>query len=213
MCPRVSYKKKNMKICLASLKSSKKGVGSGVGSGAGSISQMCRSWSAPKCHGSLTLHRKVHGNPNLNFSLCLMIEASGSISLTNGSGCGSGRPKSTWILRIRIRNTVHNYYVNRNMAAKSTELKIETCLLCGAGRVHAQHGDGPDLCAGGVRERGLLHHCLRRVLLHLHQRRQCQPTFSPVNSPREVESNFHRQQSLLRFRDQVLFWPWIWDPE
>ncbi len=32
-----------------------------------------------------------------------MIEGSGSISLTNGSG--SGRPTNTWILRIRIRNT------------------------------------------------------------------------------------------------------------
>jgi hypothetical protein len=36
---------------------------------------------------------------------------SGSVPLTNGSGCGSGRPKNIWILwirirlRIRIRNT------------------------------------------------------------------------------------------------------------
>ncbi len=29
-----------------------------------------------------------------------MIEGSGSISLTNESGCGSGRPKNKWILRI-----------------------------------------------------------------------------------------------------------------
>ncbi len=37
----------------------------------------------------------------------MMIEGSGSgsIYLTNGSGCGSGRPKSIRILRIRIRNT------------------------------------------------------------------------------------------------------------
>jgi hypothetical protein len=38
-----------------------------------------------------------------------MIEGSGSVSLTIGSGCGSGRPKNIWILRIgmgiRIRNT------------------------------------------------------------------------------------------------------------
>ncbi len=33
---------------------------------------------------------------------CLMIEVSGSVSLTNGSG----RPENLWILRIRIRNTV-----------------------------------------------------------------------------------------------------------
>ncbi len=32
-----------------------------------------------------------------------MIEGSGSVSLTNGSG--SGRPKNLWILRIRIRKT------------------------------------------------------------------------------------------------------------
>ena len=37
-----------------------------------------------------------------------MIEGSGSISLTNGSGCGSGRPKNIWILRIRIRMRIWN---------------------------------------------------------------------------------------------------------
>ncbi len=44
----------------------------------------------------------------------------GSVSLTNGSGCGSGRPKNIWILQIRMRiwirntgsNTVYNsFYV------------------------------------------------------------------------------------------------------
>ncbi len=28
-----------------------------------------------------------------------------SVLVTNGSGCGSGRPKHTWILRIRIPNS------------------------------------------------------------------------------------------------------------
>jgi hypothetical protein len=46
-----------------------------------------------------------------------------------------------------------NYYVDRNIV-----IKIKN--LCGVGRVHAQHGDCADRCAGGVRERGLLHHCL-----------------------------------------------------
>ncbi len=36
----------------------------------------------------------------------MMTEGSGSVSLTNGSGCGSGRPKNMWILRNRIRKTV-----------------------------------------------------------------------------------------------------------
>jgi hypothetical protein len=36
------------------------------------------------------------------FPFCLMIEGSGSIPLTNGSGSGSRRPKN---IRIRIRNT------------------------------------------------------------------------------------------------------------
>jgi hypothetical protein len=40
------------------------------------------------------------------YYFCLMIDGSGSVSLTNGSG--SGRPKYMWILRIRIRNTVYN---------------------------------------------------------------------------------------------------------
>jgi hypothetical protein len=35
-----------------------------------------------------------------------MIEGSGSLSLTIGSGCGTGRPKNIWILRIRIRATL-----------------------------------------------------------------------------------------------------------
>jgi hypothetical protein len=38
----------------------------------------------------------------------MIIEGSGSISLTNGSGCGSGRPKNIWILRIR--NTTQSFY-------------------------------------------------------------------------------------------------------
>ncbi len=39
-------------------------------------------------------------NQCFSFYICLMIEGSGSIPLTDGSG--SGRPKNTW---IRIRNT------------------------------------------------------------------------------------------------------------
>jgi len=40
-----------------------------------------------------------------SYYFCMMIEGSGSIPLTSGSG--SGRPKNTWIrwIRIRIRNT------------------------------------------------------------------------------------------------------------
>ncbi len=34
-------------------------------------------------------------------------------ALTNGSGCGSGRPKNIWILRIRIRNTgIHDVCIH-----------------------------------------------------------------------------------------------------
>ncbi len=42
-----------------------------------------------------------------------MIEGSGSVSLTDGSGFGSGRPKNTWILRIwiRIRNTANKLLI------------------------------------------------------------------------------------------------------
>jgi hypothetical protein len=36
-----------------------------------------------------------------------MMAGSGSISLTNVFGCGSGRPKNIWIPRIRIRNTAY----------------------------------------------------------------------------------------------------------
>ncbi len=42
-------------------------------------------------------------NQCFSYYFCLMIEGSGSDSLTEGSG--SGRPRNMWILRIRIRNT------------------------------------------------------------------------------------------------------------
>ncbi len=42
-----------------------------------------------------------------------MIEGSGSIPLTSGSGSGSGRPKNMW---IRIRNTGLEYSALRGMA-------------------------------------------------------------------------------------------------
>ncbi len=47
---------------------------------------------------------------------CLMIEGSGSVSLTNGSG--SGRPKDIWILwiRIRIRNTDWKKIIGYNLS-------------------------------------------------------------------------------------------------
>jgi hypothetical protein len=41
-------------------------------------------------------------NQGFSYNFCMMIEGSGSIPLTSGSG--SGRPKNMWI-RIRIRNT------------------------------------------------------------------------------------------------------------
>jgi hypothetical protein len=39
-------------------------------------------------------------NKSYFYNFCLMIEGSGSGSLTNGSKSGSGRPKNLWILRI-----------------------------------------------------------------------------------------------------------------
>ncbi len=40
-----------------------------------------------------------------SYYFCMMIEGSGSIPLTSGSGSGFRRPKNMWILWIRIRNT------------------------------------------------------------------------------------------------------------
>ncbi len=58
-------------------------------------------------------------NQCFSYYFCLMVEGSGarsgSISLTNGSGFGSGRPRNIWILRIwiriRISNTAYRYLV------------------------------------------------------------------------------------------------------
>ncbi len=55
------------------------------------------------------VQRKSHNSRNRGFSyyFCLMIEGSGSGSIPQTSGTGSGRPKNMWIrwIRIRIRNT------------------------------------------------------------------------------------------------------------
>ncbi len=47
-------------------------------------------------------------NQGFSYYFCLMIEGSGSVPLTNGSGFGSGRPKNIRILRIQIRIRVRN---------------------------------------------------------------------------------------------------------
>jgi hypothetical protein len=41
-------------------------------------------------------------NQGFSYYFCMMVEESGSIPLTSGSGSGTGRPKNRW---IRIRNT------------------------------------------------------------------------------------------------------------
>ncbi len=45
-------------------------------------------------------------NQGFSYYFCLMMKGSGdgSVLVTNGSGCGSRRPKNVRILRIRIRN-------------------------------------------------------------------------------------------------------------
>ncbi len=45
-------------------------------------------------------------NQCFSYYFCLMIEGSGSESLSLNNGSGSGRLKNIWILRIRICNTV-----------------------------------------------------------------------------------------------------------
>jgi hypothetical protein len=75
-----------------------------------------------------------------------MIEGSGSVSLTNGSGCRSVRPKQIWILRIR--NTDAIYY-----------LAVTAILpVAGHGEVsgyRAPRGVGALLAGGGGRSRPL----------------------------------------------------------
>jgi hypothetical protein len=66
--------------------------------------------------------------------------------LTNGSGCGSGRPKNIWILRIRIRNTASQ---SPQMRARN----LKTCLLC-SGHV-GEDGDDPGSDRPGGDQRGL----------------------------------------------------------
>jgi hypothetical protein len=56
-------------------------------------------------------------NQGFSYYFCLMIESSGSIPLTSGSG--SGRPKNMWIQWIRIRNTGDKDKKRRRPSASS----------------------------------------------------------------------------------------------
>jgi hypothetical protein len=53
---------------------------------------------------------QISRNQCFSYYFCLMIEGSGSgsISLTNGSATGSSRPKIIWILLIRIQIQIRN---------------------------------------------------------------------------------------------------------
>ena len=56
--------------------------------------------------------KKQYGiNQGFSYYLCLMMECfgAGSVLVTSGSGCGSGRPTNIRILRIRIHNTGFSY--------------------------------------------------------------------------------------------------------
>jgi hypothetical protein len=43
------------------------------------------------------------GNQGFSYYFCMVMEGSGSVPLTNGSGFGSGMPKNIRILRILIQ--------------------------------------------------------------------------------------------------------------
>jgi hypothetical protein len=58
---------------------------------------------------SLRSHKKV--GSRFPYYFCLISEASGAGSVTRTNRSGSGRPKKTWILRIRIRNTGKRYLI------------------------------------------------------------------------------------------------------
>ncbi len=58
-----------------------------------------------KSHKEVTQNNRNQGFSFLYF--CLMMEGSGSVLVTNGSG--SGRPRNIWILGIRIHNTDLKY--------------------------------------------------------------------------------------------------------
>jgi hypothetical protein len=100
-------------------------------------------FSKIKRHKEVTTSR----NQRLSYYFCFMIEGSGSgygsVSLTNGSGCGSGRPKNIW-----IRNTDANYYL----------AVTPILLIAGHGEIsgyRAPRGVGALLAGGGGRGRPL----------------------------------------------------------
>ncbi len=80
----------------------------------------CFDFLKPHLHhfSKIKIQKESHNSSNQGFSyyFCMMIEGSGSIRLTSGSGSGSWRPKNMWIrwIRIRIRNT--GYDINTGTA-------------------------------------------------------------------------------------------------
>ncbi len=72
-------------------------------------------------------------NQGFAYYFCLMIEGSGSVPLTNGSGSGSRRPKNKRIRRIRIRNTdVHDLNFGLWWQGRGWRGR---CLMCDEGSV------------------------------------------------------------------------------
>ncbi len=60
-------------------------------------------------------------NQGFSYYFCMMIEGSGAIPLTSGSGSGSRRPKNMW---IRIRNTDQNFTKKQKLAKRFFPLNI-----------------------------------------------------------------------------------------
>jgi hypothetical protein len=81
-------------------------------------------------------HKKKLQNSRNQIFFGLMIEGSGP--LTNGSGCGSERPKNIWILRIRMRF--------RNTASYECGAYLETS-IADVGNFYTIPDDGQICCS------------------------------------------------------------------
>jgi|688.fasta_scaffold270925_2 hypothetical protein len=106
-----------------------------------------------------------------------MTEGSGSgcesVLVSNGSGCGSGRPKNIRFIRIRIHNTGHND-ANPTDSGSKTLAKIEKTSFKFQANIHQTKPESiclyyhsrKTICTYSVADPGCLSRILDRLFFH-----------------------------------------------
>ncbi len=99
----MSDKSMNLKHCRSMTFWYRYGSGCGSGSSDPGSPKNIRIWIRNTSKKSQKSHKTVE------IKIFLIFYLTGRVGASNGSGCGSGRPKNIRILRIRMQNTVVDY--------------------------------------------------------------------------------------------------------